>query len=272
MGKGMRNDIRDCLEKQRLPLYGSVGFMKKVAICMPVANEQDTIKDFLTGLLGQVDSLDYSFSVYVVMDSFSKDNTFGIVKELSARDERIKPIFYERSTGVVSSYLKGFKDALSDGCDYIIEMDSGGSHPPSKIREILAALDEENYDVVFMSRFTSGAGLEGFPFYRRVISKGGTILANLWLGMHYSDATSGFEAFRAEVLRSFDLDGFLSEGGIYQTEMKYYCSDFKIKEIPFVYVASTTAFKLKWILIALKTLFRMRFNKARVLGGKARGE
>jgi glycosyltransferase involved in cell wall biosynthesis len=240
---------------------------KKVGISMPVANEETTIRPFLEDLIRDISPIGYSFTVYIIMDNFSRDNTLNIVKEISEKDPRIRLVFFKHSTGVVSCYLKGFKCALEDGCDYIIEMDSGGSHPPSKIKDILHALDRESYDVAFMSRFMKEAGIENFPLYRRLVSKGGTVLANLWLGMHYSDATSGFEAFRAEVLKSFDLDAFISTGGIYQTEMKYYCSGFRHKEIPFVYMASTTAFKPKWIWTALKTLFRLRQNKKRVMGG-----
>jgi len=144
-------------------------------------------------------------------------------------------------------------------------MDSGGSHPPSKIKEIVYALDKENYDVVFMSRFMKGSGIGNFPWYRIMVSKGGTILAKAWLGINLTDGTSGFEAFRAEVLKSFNLDAFISRGGIYQTEMKYYCSGYKIKEIPFNYVGSTSAFKFKWLLIALRTLLRIKRNKENVV-------
>ncbi len=241
--------------------------MKKVGISMPVANEENTIKSFLTNLLQEISIIKagYSFSVYIIMDKFSKDNTFNIVKEMAGKDERIKLIFHAKSTGAVSCYLKGFKSALENGCDYIIEMDSGGSHPPSKIKDIIFVLNNENYDVVFMSRFLKGGGIKNFPFYRKIVSKGGTALANLWLGTDYSDFTSGFQAFKADVLRSLDLDIFISSGGIYQTEMKYYCSDFKIKEIPFIYVGSTTAFRFKWILVALKNLFEMKYNKKNVV-------
>jgi dolichol-phosphate mannosyltransferase len=109
--------------------------------------------------------------------------------------------------------------------------------------------------------------MRNFPLYRRVVSQGGTILANWWLGTNYSDATSGMQAFRRKVLASMDLNGFISLGGIYQTEMKYYCHEgrLKIKELPFVYVGTTTAFKMKWLWIALKVLFRMKDNKDRVL-------
>lgn len=241
--------------------------MQKVGISMPVANEEATIKGFLDDLLQEAAKLPYSFNVYVVMDNFSRDRTLEIVQHLADNDPRVKLVFYSESTGVVSCYLKGFKEALADGCDFIIEMDSGGSHPPAKIGGILQGLDQEGYDAVFMSRFMREAGIENFPFYRRVVSRGGTILANLWLGTRYSDATSGFEAFRREVLLSMNLDAFISTGGIYQTEMKYYChaGGFKVKELPFVYVGTTTAFKSKWIWIALRTLFRIKYNASKVL-------
>lgn len=241
--------------------------MKKVGISMPVANEEATIRQFLDNLLLELSSLDFVFTVYIIMDSFSKDNTFKLVQELAQTDERIKLIFFQGSTGVVSCYLHGMKLALEEGCDYIIEMDSGGSHPPAKIKGILFSLDQEGYDVVFMSRFMEEGGIRNFPLYRRIISRGGTILANWWLGSRYKDATSGFEAFRKEVLQRLKLDSFISVGGIYQTEMKYYCYclSVKIKELPFVYVGTTTAFKPKWIWISLKTLFWIKYNRKNVI-------
>jgi dolichol-phosphate mannosyltransferase len=242
--------------------------MKRVGISIPVANEESTIDYFLDNLLAELNNIDHLFSIYIVMDNFSKDRTFDLVKAISEKDNRIKPVFYGNSTGVVSCYLKGFKCALEDECDFVIEMDSGGSHPPSKIKEILHALDKENYDVVFMSRFMRGGSVGNFPWHRMMASKGGTILAKFWLGLNLTDGTSGFQAFRAEVLKSFNLDAFISRGGIYQTEMKYYCGNYKIKEIPFTYVGSTSAFKFKWLLIALRTLLKIRSNKKNVIISK----
>jgi len=239
--------------------------MKKVGISIPVANEESTIEDFLTNLLKEIDTVHYDFSIYIVMDNFTKDGTFDIVNKMSEKYDIIKTVFYEGSTGVVSCYLKGFKCALEEGCDFVIEMDSGGSHPPSKIKEILYALDNENYDVVFMSRFMKGGNIDNVPWYRIMVSKGGTVLSNLWLRMNLTDGTSGFEGFRAEVLKLFNLDAFISKGGIYQTEMKYYCSDYKTKEVPFAYIGSTSSFKFKWLLTALKTLFKIKYNKRNVI-------
>ena len=241
--------------------------MKKVGISMPVANEEATIVGFLEELTEKLSQLPYSCTIYVVMDNFSKDATISIVNNFAEKNGQVRLLFYGESTGAVSCYLEGFKAALADGCDYIIEMDSGGSHPPAKIKEILQGLYQEGFDVVFMSRFLKGGGIRNFPLYRRIVSQGGTILANLWLGTNYSDATSGMQAFRRNVLESMNLNAFISIGGIYQTEMKFYChkGGFKIKELPFVYVGTTTAFKMKWIWIALKVLFRIKYNKDQVL-------
>ena len=247
--------------------------MKKVGISMPVANEEETIAGFLTGLLKEISGLAYDFRVYVIMDAFSRDHTFAILQELAAGDLRLEPVFYEQSTGVASCYLHGLELGLAEGCDYLIEMDSGGSHPPAKIKDIVAALDQEGFEVVFMSRFLPGGGIRNLPAYRRLVSRGGTLLANLWLGMNLSDATSGFEGFTAEMLKRLRLDAFISYGGIYQTEMKYYCvsQGCKIKEIPFTYLGAKTSFKPKWLWIALKTLARIKGNRSRVMAKSEAG-
>ena len=171
------------------------------------------------------------------------------------------------STGAASCYLEGFKAALADGCDYIIEMDSGGSHPPAKIKEMVQALNQEGFDVSLDEQVFNWRRHQKFAALPADRQPGGSILANLWLGTKYSDATSGMQGFRRKSLESMHLNALISTGGIYQTEMKYYCHQggFKIKELPFVYVGTTTAFKMKWIWIALKILVRMKYNQDRVL-------
>jgi dolichol-phosphate mannosyltransferase len=137
--------------------------MQKVGISMPVANEEATIVGFLEELTEELSQLPYSFTTYVVMDNFSKDATMSLVNQFAEKNGQVRLVFFGESTGAVSCYLKGFEVALADGCDYLIEMDSGGSHPPAKIREIMQAIDQEGFDVVFMSRFLKGGGYEKFP-------------------------------------------------------------------------------------------------------------
>ncbi len=228
--------------------------MEKTIIVMPVANEEGSIGS----VLHEIMNLPYdNLYVYPVMDAFSKDGTERIIREMEKENDRIRLIFHERSTGVVSCYLYGFQMALSDGAQRIIEMDGGGSHLPCEIPQFIEKL-EEGYDCVWGSRYVSGGDISNHPLYRRLLSSGGTILSNLVLGTHLKDMTSGFEAFQRPVLEALDLDAFLSTGHMYQTEMRFYCRNLKTIEVPIHYIGSESSLKFKSVKEALHILFRLK--------------
>lgn len=235
--------------------------MKKTIIVMPVANEEETMGKVLDEIL----DLPYeNLYVYPVIDSYSKDNTEKIIREYEEKTRRVKCVFYKESRGVISCYLHGFRVALEDGADFVIEMDGGGSHQPSEIPLFIEKL-KEGYDCVWGSRFIQGGGLEKDPLYRKILSKGGTILSNLVLHTKLNDMTSGFEAFRREVLENMDLDKMLSKGHIYQTEMRYYCRNYKTVEVPIHYIAGGSSLKLKSVKEAFEVLFKVKENEKNVM-------
>lgn len=232
--------------------------MKKTIIVMPVANEEATMGQILDEIL----SLPYdNLYIYPVIDSYSRDRTEEIIREREKRSEKVKCIFHDKSDGVVSCYLEGFKRALADGAERIIEMDGGGSHLPSEIPGFLEMLDK-GYDCVWGSRFMEGGSMREQPLYRRFLSQGGTILANLVLGTRLKDMTSGFEAFQRRILESMNLDAFLSKGHMYQTEMRYYCRNEHTLEVPIHYVGTASSLKTSSVTEALRLLFQLKKNEA----------
>ncbi len=236
--------------------------MKKTIVVMPVANEEETMES----VLRQIMELPYdNLHVYPVIDSYSKDRTEEIIRGMEKRYDRIKLIFHKESKGVITCYLYGFKMALLDGAERIIEMDGGGSHKPSEIPQFIEKLDE-GYECVWGSRFIEGGGIKSQPLYRRFLSSGGTILSNIVLGTKLHDMTSGFEAFQREVLENMNLDAFLSRGHMYQTEMRYYCRNKKAIEVPITYVGSKSSLKLKSVTEALSILFKLKKNEEKVMG------
>lgn len=232
--------------------------MKKTIIVMPVANEEKTMQE----IIDKVMALPYDeLYLYPVIDSYSKDRTEEIIRAAEKQyDGRVKCIFHHESTGLISCYLYGFKCAMADGADQIIEMDGGGSHDPASIPQFIDNLDK-GYDCVWGSRFVEGGNISNHPIYRRLLSSGGTILSNLVLGTKLKDMTSGFEAFRADILKSMDLDKFLSTGHMYQTEMRYYCRNFKTIETPINYIGGDSSLRFKAVVEALKILFKLKKNE-----------
>jgi glycosyltransferase involved in cell wall biosynthesis len=236
--------------------------MKKTVIVMPVANEGSTMEAVVNSIL----SLGYdNLYLYAVIDSYSKDNTEQILRDFEKNTDRVKCIFYTESRGVISCYLEGFRIALLDGAEQIIEMDGGGSHQTSEIPQFIEKL-QEGYDCVWGSRFVEGGSISSQPLYRRILSGGGTFLSNLVLGTRYKDMTSGFEAFQRHVLESLNLKKFLSTGHMYQTEMRYYCRNFKTIEVPINYIGSSSSLKFKAVREALSILFKLKKHEAEVLG------
>lgn len=234
--------------------------MKKTVIVMPVANEEATMGQLLEELL----ELPYdNLYIYPVVDGYSKDRTEEIIREKEAVTDRVKCIFYEQSQGVSTCYLEGFRRALADGAQQIIEMDGGGSHLPSELSQFIEKLDE-GYDCVWGSRFIEGGSMREQPLFRRVLSQGGTWLSNLVLGTRLKDMTSGYEAFQRHVLESMDLNRFLSRGHMYQTEMRYYCRRYRTVEVPIHYVGTASSLKGSSVIEALRILFVLKKQEEQV--------
>lgn len=233
--------------------------MKKTIIVMPVANEEETMGKVIEEIL----ALPYdNLYLYPVIDNYSKDKTEQIIRSYE-NTGRVKCIFYEKSRGVISCYFEGYRRALADGAERVIEMDGGGSHQPSEIPQFIEKL-EEGYDCVWGSRFCPGGDISNQPLYRRFLSSGGTLLSNLVLGTKLKDMTSGFEAFKAEVLNRFDFDKFLSTGHMYQTEMRFYCRNLNCVEVPIHYVGGSSSLKFKSVREALSILFKLKKHEKEV--------
>ena len=100
---------------------------------------------------------------------------------------------------MVDAYLRGYREALAAECDWILEIDAGFSHQPDDIPQFFDKMDE-GYDCVFGSRFCNGGRIYDSSLKRNLISRGGTLLANLLLGTRLKDMTSGFEMFSRPAL------------------------------------------------------------------------
>lgn len=242
--------------------------MKKTIIVMPVANEEATMGAVIEEIL----ALPYNnLYLYPVVDAFSKDKTEEIIREWADKTNRVKCIFYQESRGVITCYLEGFRQALRDGAEQIIEMDGGGSHLPSEIPQFIDGL-ENGYDCVWGSRFITGGGISNQPLYRRILSGGGTYLSNFVLGTKLKDMTSGFEGFQRSVLENMNLDKIMSKGHMYQTEMRFYCRHYHTIEVPIHYVGSSSSISSKSVTEALHLLGQLKKNEYNVMKNRQTAE
>lgn len=226
-----------------------------LGIVTPMANEANGAVAFVQQVLDNCRSVPHT-SLFVVLDKVSKDGTRALLAEYSRQEPKLQVVWAPENKCVVDAYVRGYREALAAGCDWILEIDAGFSHLPRQIPAFLGCIPE-GFDCVFGSRFArSGAYADG-PWQRRLISRGGTWLANLVLGTRLSDMTSGFELFSCEALRQVLEKGIQSKAHFFQTEIRAYCHGFRIREVPICYRNPSQRVNSQVILEAFRQLARL---------------
>ncbi len=123
--------------------------------------------------------------------------------------------------GLGTAYIQGFTRLINEGVDAIGQMDADFSHPPEKIIELVAAL-QQGAGVAVGSRYVRGGSLdERWPIWRKGLSAWGNFYARTILGLPMRDVTAGFRLWRRETLDSMPLERIRSNGYVFQVEMAY---------------------------------------------------
>lgn len=205
--------------------------MRKLII-IPTYNERENIE----AMVAKVLSLPGDYSLLVVDDG-SPDGTAAIVRRLMAdHPERLFIIEREGKLGLGTAYLAGFRWALERGYEAVYEMDCDFSHDPDDVLRLTAELDA-GADVAIGSRYVSGVNVVNWPMRRLLLSFCASRYVRSVTRMPVRDATAGFVGYRAEVLRTIDLDRVRMHGYGFQIEMKYtaWRLGFKIREVSIIF-------------------------------------
>lgn len=227
------------------------------AVVVPMANEAEDFQPFVSSLNEVLNKLECG-KVYFIVDKVSKDNTLELCKNLSGIDNRFVTVWSPDNKNVVDAYINGYKEALKNKHEFIIEMDAGLSHDPKALPMFLSVLNEGN-ECAFGSRFINGGSICDSNWKRTFLSKSGTILSNLLLGTRMYDMTSGFQGFNARIVEKFVTYDLLSKAHFYQTELRYLLRKSRFAEIPIHYRAPSPSVSKKAIYNSFVVLFHYFF-------------
>src|SRR5213592_220355 len=155
----------------------------------------------------------------LVIDDNSPDGTGELADRLAQELDNVSVLHRERKEGLGPAYLAGFRRALADGAELVLEMDCDFSHSPDDVPRLLAAAEEA--DLVLGSRYVPGGSIGNWGLVRRFVSAGGSFYARVLLGSRVRDLTGGFKCYRRQVLETIDLDAIHSRGYAFQIETTY---------------------------------------------------
>ena len=203
--------------------------MPSATICLPTYNERANIEPMLRAL--------QPLGVRVlVVDDNSPDGTGEIADRLAAELDFVSVLHRDRKEGLGPAYLAGFRRALADGAELILEMDCDFSHDPKDVPRLIAAC-EQGADLALGSRYVPGGGTENWGRGRRIVSTSGSWYARTLLGVRIRDLTGGFKCYDRRVLERIDLDVVRSKGYAFQIETTYRAirAGFTVVEVPIVF-------------------------------------
>jgi dolichol-phosphate mannosyltransferase len=200
----------------------------RIVVCLPTYNERDNLEPMLRAL---GDVLPDGGRVLVIDDA-SPDGTGELADALAPELDFVDVLHRPRKEGLGRAYLAGFRRALADGADLVLEMDCDFSHEPRDVPRLIEA--SSGADLVLGSRYVTGGSIPNWGLVRRAISRGGNVYAQLLLSLPYRDLTGGFKCYRRHVLETIDLGAIASLGYAFQIETTYRAvrAGFRVVELP----------------------------------------
>jgi dolichol-phosphate mannosyltransferase len=203
-------------------------------LVLPTYNEAENIEAVVRASLTELATTSREHHVLVVDDD-SPDGTGRIADGLAAEIAEVEVLHRPTKQGIGPAYLAGFGHALDRGAELLMEMDSDFSHDPADLPRLIAATDDA--DLVLGSRYVPGGGVTDWGLGRRLVSRGGSLYAQVLLGIPVRDLTGGFKCFRRRVLEGLDLGALGTDGYGFQIEVTYRAlqAGFRVKEVPIVF-------------------------------------
>jgi dolichol-phosphate mannosyltransferase len=232
-----------------------------VTVCVPTYNERENLERMVHAL-GE-----HGVSVLVVDDN-SPDGTGELADRLGRQLPYVEVLHRERKEGLGPAYLAGFRRALADGAELILEMDCDFSHDPADVPRLIAAAQEA--DLAVGSRYVDGGAVGNWGLVRRAISAGGSLYARLLLGVGVRDLTAGFKCYRRTVLETIDLDAITSKGYAFQIETTYRAlrAGFRVIEVPIRFVDREEGGSKMSKAIVLEGFWKVPVLRAKALRGQ----
>lgn len=225
----------------------------KLSIVIPVFNEKATLEQLLTNVKA-VAGVDKEI---ILVDDYSTDGTLEILETLKTKDPTLIVLYHEINKGKGAALRTGFKHTTGD---YVIVQDADLEYDPQDYLKLLRALEEDNAEVVYGSRF-SGV-YEDMSSLHYWGNKFLTLVTNLMFGVMLTDMETCYKLIPGDFARSLNIKSnrFNFEPEITAKILK---SGKRIREVPISYKGRSFSEgkKISWKdgLSALITLVKHKF-------------
>jgi dolichol-phosphate mannosyltransferase len=234
-----------------------------VWVVLPTYNERENLEPMVAAILTALPE-----ASLLVVDDGSPDGTGELADTIAAREARVSVLHRPGKEGLGAAYRDGFRWVLERlETRAVVQMDADFSHDPATLPRMLAPL-MGNADLVLGTRYMKGGSTVGWPWYRKFISRGGTIFARTVLMLPYRDLTGGFKAWRRELIDAIRLRETSGSGYGFQIETTWWAHrrGASIVQVPITFrerVAGSSKMSGGIVREAMLLVLRLRWNAIR---------
>ena len=193
-----------------------IGTVPRAVVCLPTYNERENLGPMMHALLERLGPDDR----VLVIDDASPDGTGEIADRLADEHARVAVLHRERREGLGPAYLAGFRRALEEGAELVLEMDCDFSHDPDDVPRLIDASTAGRPRPRLALR-PRRADRELGPRPPIRLARRLRSTPRCCCAAPVRDLTGGFKCYRREVLERIDLEAVSSRGYAFQIETTY---------------------------------------------------
>ncbi|MBP7927957.1 glycosyltransferase family 2 protein [Patescibacteria group bacterium] len=229
--------------------------ISRLSIIIPVFNEKQTLRSIVDSV--KAVDLAHITKEYILVDDASTDGTREILKEMQQQDPSLKVYFKDKNSGKGATLREGFSYATGD---YVIVQDADLEYDPNDYKKLVRAVEEEDVEVVYGSRFSGTyKDMSTLHYFGNKLL---TLVTNLFFGVLLTDMETCYKLMPADFIKKIKIrsNRFNFEPEITAKILK---SGLRIREVPISYHGRTRSQgkKITWKdgISALWTLIKYKF-------------
>jgi len=169
-----------------------------LSVVVPAYNEAESLPELAEWIAKVCTSSSINYEL-IVIDDGSTDDTWEVLKLLTAMNGSVKAIRFRRNYGKAAALQTGFETSTGN---VVITMDADLQDSPDEIPGLVKMIREDGYHIV------SGWKKKRYdPFIKRNTSRLYNFTARKFSGIKLHDFNCGLKAYDGEVVRSIEVYG-----------------------------------------------------------------